>query len=667
MSEADYFAFLSYSHRDKRWAGWLHRAFENYRVPNRLIGKPSQSGTIPSRLKPVFRDREELAASHDLGERIETALLHSRMLIVLCSPEAAASRWTNEEIATFKRLHPDRPILAAIVAGEPYASEMPGREEEECFPAALRYELEPDGSLSDRRAEPIAADFREEGDGKRLGKLKLIAGALGVGLDELVQRDTARRNRRLAFVAAASLVGMVGTSALALYAFDQRNEAREQREQADGLIEFMLTDLRGKLEPVGRLDVLDSVGKKALDYYAQQELADLGADALGRRSRALHLVGEVADQRGDAAGALRVFREAARTTAELLDRDPDDWQRIFDHAQSAFWVGYMAGEQGNYQERLRNFEQYNQLANRLAELKPDDRTSQLEAAYGQANLGIVYKDLDWDQKAIAALEHGQRLFKAIENPEPEILQELAELHSHAASLHYYLGDNERSISERRAHLAIIASAASEGDAMALEREARSRGSLAMTLFAAGELRDAQAEINKSLAIWHRLTTNDPDNADWAGSRAKSLATLALIQSADSQDQSRRLIRQALAIYAPISQHQKTDIAALNDLVELRTTAVRLGVVEEAERLEADLQRLQNLKPNPNDEIRHAIGLGWAALADHSRKTGKLKMADRQYRLAKESLSTSGKLSSQAQRVLAGISEAQSSVAIRSTK
>jgi hypothetical protein len=34
----------------------------------------------------------------------------------------------------------------------------------------------------------------------------------------------------------------------------------------------MLTDLRKKLEPVGRLEVMDSVGQRALAYYAAQDL-----------------------------------------------------------------------------------------------------------------------------------------------------------------------------------------------------------------------------------------------------------------------------------------------------------------------------------------------------------------------------------------------------------
>ena len=62
-----YKAFISYSHRDQKWAGWLHRAIETYRVPKHLVGQQTSMGTIPARTAPVFRDRDELASATDLG------------------------------------------------------------------------------------------------------------------------------------------------------------------------------------------------------------------------------------------------------------------------------------------------------------------------------------------------------------------------------------------------------------------------------------------------------------------------------------------------------------------------------------------------------------------------------------------------------------------------
>lgn len=206
--ERRYRAFISYSHADGRWGDWLHKALETYRVPKALVGQPSRTGPIPQRLYPIFRDREELPTAINLGEQIEQALTHSDYLIVICSPRSAKSRWVNEEILQFKRLGRSDRILAMIVDDEPNASDIPGREHEECFPPALRFELAGDGELGEKRTEPIAADAREGKDGKRKARLKLIAGLLGIGFDKLAQRERQRQRQRywtLAFATAISL------------------------------------------------------------------------------------------------------------------------------------------------------------------------------------------------------------------------------------------------------------------------------------------------------------------------------------------------------------------------------------------------------------------------------------------------------------------------------
>lgn len=301
------------------------------------MGTRTDVGEVPARLAPIFRDRDELPAAGDLSDELRKALERSRFLIVIASPAAAKSRWVDEEVRRFKAMHGEGRVLALIASGLPG-----GGEGQECFPPSLRFKVDADGALTAEPAEPIAADLREDGDGKRLAKLKLVAGLTGLPLDALVQREAARRQRRL--VALASLAGFlaISMSVLALMAVRGQAEAERQRAEADGLVEFMLTDLRDKLEPVGRLEIFDAVGQRALAYYARQDPKKLDADALGRRARALHLVGEVRELRGDSEGALASFHAAGDTTAELLARDPNDGQRIYDHAQSVFWIGYVA-------------------------------------------------------------------------------------------------------------------------------------------------------------------------------------------------------------------------------------------------------------------------------------------------------------------------------------
>ena len=99
MEPRHYRAFISYSHSDEHWARWLQRALEKYRLPKTF--RPSHP-ELPTRLYPIFRDRDELASAHDLSESIRQAMDDSDALIVICSPAARASHWVNQEILRFR-------------------------------------------------------------------------------------------------------------------------------------------------------------------------------------------------------------------------------------------------------------------------------------------------------------------------------------------------------------------------------------------------------------------------------------------------------------------------------------------------------------------------------------------------------------------------------------
>ncbi len=82
-----------------------------------------------------------------------------------------------------------------------------------------------DGELTDERGEPIAADVRPGKDRPATALLKLLAGMLGIGFDDLRRREVSRRYRRLLVLGSASFVGMVIAVVLAATAWIARNEA----------------------------------------------------------------------------------------------------------------------------------------------------------------------------------------------------------------------------------------------------------------------------------------------------------------------------------------------------------------------------------------------------------------------------------------------------------
>lgn len=227
-----YWAFISYSHRDRFWGNWLHRRLESFPVPKALVAKSPFRAELPERLSPVFRDQEELPTSSSLGDQINAALRVSRFLIVICSPDAARSRWVEQEILEFKRLGRADRILALVVRGEPNVSDKPDSAQEECFPAGLRFTLGSDRELGPDRVEPIAADLRPGHDTRRDAFLRIAAGLLGIGFDDLKQRELRRRHRRMLFVIGLTTVLTLLMTGLAVTAWLAKLEAQRQQRVA---------------------------------------------------------------------------------------------------------------------------------------------------------------------------------------------------------------------------------------------------------------------------------------------------------------------------------------------------------------------------------------------------------------------------------------------------
>lgn len=197
-----YAAFISYSSKDARFARRLHRALERYGIPSSLGKFDLIGGGKRNRIYPVFRDREELAAGH-LGDVIEANLRVSAALIVVCSPNAAASPWVQKEIEYFVSLGRSEKIFAIVADNAPLTDETGADVTLACFPPAFR-----GNALSGDKLEPLAADARRGKDGFRNAWLKIVAGMIGVSTGQIIDRDRRHRAIRNVQVAGVALVAL---------------------------------------------------------------------------------------------------------------------------------------------------------------------------------------------------------------------------------------------------------------------------------------------------------------------------------------------------------------------------------------------------------------------------------------------------------------------------
>jgi eukaryotic-like serine/threonine-protein kinase len=306
-------AFISYSHKDRPWAEWLHTALEGHRVDRDLVGRQTPVGPVPKTLRPIFRDREDFAGGPSLKDATLNALQQSDFLVVICSPNSQRSHYVNEEVRLFKQLGHAERVIPVIVAGEP------DDPEHECFPPAVKFQIGAEGQITSIPAEPIAADAREAGDGREIAKQKVVAGLLGVSLDEIRKRAAhADRRRHLVLSSIAALMAALAVLAgVAAWIARQRTTEAEQRLEwaleTAGAITTKAATFKDKFGvPVPILSELLGQVDQLLGRLDQQ-----GVNSSSLKLREALLLQALSDNNKDLGDTTRALDEAARSVSRL--------------------------------------------------------------------------------------------------------------------------------------------------------------------------------------------------------------------------------------------------------------------------------------------------------------------------------------------------------------
>ena len=513
-----YSAFISYSHEDDAWAKWLQRVLETYRVPSRLVGTQTAAGTLPRRLAPVFRDRSDLPSATDLGANINEALGESANLIVVCSPSASTSHWVNEEIRAFRRLGRGDRIFCLIVAGEPNASDLPGRQSEECFVPALRYLDGTEGQLTGQRFEPIAADARAGGDGKTNVKLKILSGLLDVGFDELKRREHRRRYQRMTAVASLAVVVMLITTGLAIDALVARKAAEQRQKEAENLVAFMLGDLNDKLRQVQRLDILEAVDNHAMAYFLSRPIREVSEQTLMLRVKALQKIGNVREDQGKLPAAMESYGAASTLAAELVRRAPGDSEREAVYAETLNHIGNGYWFEGDLDHALGSFQRAIVLLKHSTAVRPSN--SALAAlSSARTNAGRVLEARGDFEAARTLYEAVLATYKTLASRQPDEARwqsNLADAYDSLGKIALEQGELTRAISAYRDVRGIKAQllANGPGDRNVQESLLLSNAILGRTLALCGANEAASRYVNAAVSAARVLVAFDATQADW---------------------------------------------------------------------------------------------------------------------------------------------------------
>lgn len=346
-------------------------------------------------------------------------------------------------------------------------------------------------------------------------------------------RDRIRAGVIVVIVGLAVLAGGLGVSAVAA-----KKIAERRGTQAEGLMGFMLGDFADKLRPIGRLDLLDSVSAKALEYLASSDSAQLNNTSLTHRAKALEVIGEVRIARGDPRAAMEALEAAQAILLQQLVALPRDGEILKQLGNNAFWQGQIRLNQNDYAQAEHLFGQYLYYSDRRYALAPDDVDAWIEQSYAHNNLGTVALKRKLPRLAAAEFLLSVDLkMRALEKrpADKTLAVELADSLSWVGATKETAGELAAALAlyQRELSIAQALHAGSPQDALWANRQARALQHLAGLKLALGKASEAANDLARAQEILNQLIAKEPSNRTWQWNLA--LSELQLLRIASYHD------------------------------------------------------------------------------------------------------------------------------------
>jgi len=413
---------------------------------------------------------------------------------------------------------------------------------------------EPEGRY--RTARELAEELRRYQTGQLVGAHTYTAW-------ERVGRFV-RRHRAAVTIAAIAVVGFVVGGALAIRSIvaerdaaeDARRVAEGRRTAAEKLVDFMVSDMRERLEAVGKLDLMAGLGEHVRLYY--DEMASLPGgmrpEDVDRMAGALSILGEAEKQSGDLDDALRTLEDARTRLRALVEADPDapetaERRRVV--ADATQMIGAIQQARGTTDAALISYREAVELYTQARGGATTEREVLLGEADAHDHLGDLLRNRGEPEEAVVEYEAARRLRQDVVDRTGTVDGDLRASYDLSTS-EMKLGSAEQNRGASAAALEHYRASVSRRDRLATANPdnvayqhglSYVRGVLADLLRETGAVDEARTAYLGSLATLDALVRRDPSNTEWRRDRGTNLANLgfALYDLGDA--------RGALARYA----------------------------------------------------------------------------------------------------------------------
>jgi tetratricopeptide (TPR) repeat protein/tRNA A-37 threonylcarbamoyl transferase component Bud32 len=453
------------------------------------------------------------------------------------------------------------------------------------------------------------------------------------------------RRNRLAFGAAAAifillLAGIAVSTALWRDAAAERQLKQEQFERAEtekraaekarataeGLITSMLFDLRDKLKPLGKLELLDHVSRQAEDYFKDNP----GSTYLQRRNELVMWSnrGQVLQDKGDVKAARAAFEKCLLIAEDNAKKFPDLPDIQHDYCNSLDRIGDVAEMEGDLEGALTAYEKSLAIRQRLAEADPSNAEAQHSVSVGFGKLGdLASTSRDW-AAARAAYDQSFEILKALADgapDDPRAQKDLSIGYQKRGDVAKATNDLKNARVEYEKSLEIQKSLMDSNPT-----DAPIQRGYSVALNKVGDVAILQSDVKRawemyeqSLVIARRLAANDPVNAVVQKDFGLILNKIGRLASGRGDAKAARLaMEEALTVYQKLAALDAGNATAQLDLSESLRRVGDLDILEgdreKAKRAFEQCLEIESrcLEIHPeNVRARHSRGITLQRLGD----------------------------------------------------
>jgi DNA-binding winged helix-turn-helix (wHTH) protein/tetratricopeptide (TPR) repeat protein len=340
--------------------------------------------------------------------------------------------------------------------------------------------------------------------------------------DQLIRLSLhrARRGERLRLLAMGTIVVLALLAlALGISATASRKLAEKRRVEAEGLMGYMLGDFADKLRPLGRLELLDSVSSKALDYLGAPRDEKLSMTALAQRAQALQVIAEVRRARGDSKGAAQALDAAQGILMEQHAKAPANVEVLKNLGVNAYWLGQIAKDRSDFDKAALHWKDYLRFSDDLNRIEPDNVEWWIEQSYGHNNLGSLAASRSDPETAAREFEQSialKRRALARQPGNPALLKELADSYSWMGNVKETLGELGVAGELYAQEMAVVQQlrAGAPGVALWIRSEAWALRHRALNRRAQGQDDAALHDYQNARALMVGLSKTDEKNLSW---------------------------------------------------------------------------------------------------------------------------------------------------------